>query len=171
MRITEEELQKQRLDLSKDFYLRYYNIRDFDSISSSNFEIETRLKCDSLRNIGCPEIELGLVMEEGMFWIPVTTKGCVGNLALSIGEVFKSGKDTNLSGFGTDVYQWQTLKVVNRNRNVAISLNNNLIQQIKYENDFGKIKGMLLTFTGTGSVDYFRIGPPDGNPVYREDFN
>jgi hypothetical protein len=170
LRIPIEELERQHLDIRRDFVLRYYNVRDFEGVTSSNFEMEMRMKCDSIRNVGCPDMELGLIMEEGMFWIPMTSKGCVGNLALVVGERYKSGKDHDLSKLGVNVYDWQNLKVVNRNKNVSIYLNEELVDTVSYKTDFGKIKGMLLTFSGTGSVDHFRVSIPNGAEVYSEDF-
>ena len=48
IRTTPEILQKANVDVSKDFYLRYYNIRDFEGIDANNFDLETRFKCDKL---------------------------------------------------------------------------------------------------------------------------
>ena len=54
IRTTAEVLQKANVDVSKEFYLRYYNIRDFEGIDADNFDLETRFKCDKLSFEGRP---------------------------------------------------------------------------------------------------------------------
>lgn len=174
---TNEILHQANVDLSKDFYLRYYNIRDFEGITSDNFDLETKLKCDKLSFDGristaaCPLMQIMLVTEENVFFIPVTTKGCVSELDLSIGDVFKDGKDNDLSSLGTDVYEWQTLRIKSENKKATIFLNNSVVHELQYKNDFGDIKGIIYTFTGPGSVDFLRFKDLEGKVVYEDEFN
>ena len=111
-----------------------------------------------------------IVTEQNIFFIPVTTKGCIGELDLSVGEVYKSGKDNDLSAFGTDVYTWQQLRIKNENKNVSIMLNDSIIHELQYQNDFGRIKGIIYTFTGPGSVDFLRFKNVKGEMVYADEF-
>ena len=174
IRTTPEVLQKANVDVSKDFYLRYYNIRDFEGIDANNFDLETRFKCDKLPFGGhttpCPSMEVMIITEQNVFFIPVTTKGCIGELDLLVGEVYKSSKDNDLSAFGTDVYSWQQLKIKNENKKVSIMLNDSLIHELKYQNDFGRIKGIIYTFNGPGSVDFLRFKNVKGEMVYADEF-
>jgi len=174
LRVTTELLQNANVDLTKDFYLRYYNIRDFDGIDANNFDLETRFKCDQLSTGGrvapCPSMEVMIVTEQNIFFIPVTTMGCIGELDLAVGEVYKSSKDNDLSAFGTDVYTWQQLRIKNENKKVSIMLNDSLIHALQYQNDFGKIKGIIITFTGPGSVDFLRFKNVKGERVYADEF-
>ena len=173
--ITPELLRNASVDVSKEFYLRYYNIRDFDLIDADNFDLETRFKCDKLSldrpaTVACPLMEVMLITEQNIFFIPITTKGCIGELDLSVGGVYKSGRDNDLSAFGTDVYEWQVLRIRNENKKVLIMLNDSLIHELKYQSDFGKIKGIIYTFTGPGSVDFLRFKNVKGELVYADEF-
>lgn len=176
MRTTSEILHKANVDVNKDFYLRYYNIRDFDGITSANFNLETRIKCDRLSfdgrttTVACPSMEIMLITEENVFFIPLTSKGCVSELDLLVGEVYKGGKDNDLSSLGTDVYSWQSLQVKNENKNVTIFLNGSPVHELQYKKDFGKIKGIIYTFTGSGSVDFLRFKNMAGTVVYEDEF-
>ena len=116
--------------------------------------------------VACPLMEVMIITEQNIFFIPVTTKGCIGELDLSVGEVYKSGKDNDLSAFGTDVYTWQSLRIRNENKKVSIMLNDSVIHELQYQNDFGKIKGIIYTFTGPGSVDFLRFKNVKGELVY-----
>lgn len=163
-------LSDANVDMSKRFFLRYYNIRDFDGADSDNFSIETRLKHDSVGSALCPFAELVILTEEHIYYIPITSKGCVGDLRIKIGEVEKSSRENNLSGLGTNVYEWQKLRIENSNKNAAVFLNENEVIQIKYKQDFGKIVGLQFTFNGTGSVDYITLKDKDGELIYHDDF-
>lgn len=176
MHTANEVLYKANVDLSKEFYLRYYNIRDFDGITSDNFDLETRVKCDPLildgrsSTIACPLIEIMIITEENVFFVPITSKGCVSELDLLMGEVYKSGKDNDLSSFGTEVYHWQLLQIKNENKKATIFLNGTPVHEVSYQKDFGKIKGIIYTFTGPGSVDFLRLKNVIGEVVYKDEF-
>jgi hypothetical protein len=177
MHVRNELFYRSRVDVAKDFYLRYYNIRDFDGITSSDFDLETRIKCDSLflqgrvAKVACPLMEIMLITEENVFFIPLTTKGCVSELDLLVGEVYKSGTDNDLSKLGTDVYDWQSFRIKNDNKKVSIFLDNTVVQEVEYQKDFGKLKGIIYTFTGPGSVDFIHLKKLNGEIVYTDDFN
>jgi hypothetical protein len=176
IRTTHEILHQANVDMSKDFLLRYYNIRDFEGITSDNFDLETRLKCNSLVFDGrisaplCPLMEIMLITEENVFFIPVTSKGCVGELELLVGEIFKGGNENDLSAFGTDPYEWQDLRIITENKKTKIFLNHTLVHELEFKNDFGKIKGIIYSFAGPGSVDFLRFKNLAGETVYQDEF-
>jgi hypothetical protein len=176
IRTTPELLDKANVDLRKDFFLRYYNIRDFEGISSDSFDLETRIKCDNLSvegrtgTISCPLMEIMLLTEENVFFVPLTSKGCVSELNMLVGEVYKSGKDNDLSALGTAVYDWQVLQIRSQNKKVTILLNGSPVHELEYKKDFGKIKGVIYTFTGQGSVDFLRFKNVNGTLVYADEF-
>lgn len=163
-------LEETPLVKNKDFYLSYYNIRDFNDITSDNFSIETRLKHDSVGDALCPFAEITILTEEHIFYVPVTSKGCIGELGLKIGEVSKSGRDNDLSALGTNVHAWQTLRIVNEQKNATIFLNDVPVHNVKYTRDFGKIVGIRFMFNGGGSVDFIRIKNGEGRLVYEDEF-
>jgi hypothetical protein len=176
IRTTPEILSRSNVDLSKDFYLRYYNIRDFEGITSDSFDLETRIKCDNLSLAGrtgtipCPHMEIMLITEQNVFFVPLTSKGCVSELDMLVGEVYKSGKDNDLSALGTEVYDWQVLQIRNANKKVTIMLNGLPVHELEYKKDFGKIKGIIYTFAGQGSVDFLRLKNLKGELVYADEF-
>jgi hypothetical protein len=173
---TAGDLQSAGVDTSKDFFLRYYNIRDFEGVDAHNFDLETKLKCERLgmggrlSTVPCPLMEIMIITEQNVFFVPLTIKGCVSELEILVGEVYKGGKDNDLSLFGTDVYEWQTLHIKSENKNVSILLNSVVAHELSFKEDFGKIKGILYTFTGPGSVDFLRMKNTKGETVYEDDF-
>jgi hypothetical protein len=176
LQATSDDLYKASVDVTQDFYLRYYNIRDFDGVDAANFDLETRMKCDKLEvngrsnSVACPTMEIMIITEQNVFFIPLTTKGCVSELDLSLGEVYKGGKDNDLSTLGTEVYDWQNLRIKSENKKVQILLNGTIVHELGYKNDFGKIKGLIYTFTGPGSMDFVKMRNVKGEMMYSDDF-
>lgn len=172
MQITSEDFSVLKLDLSQPYLTSYYNIREFDNLSSDNFFLETKLKCDSVSaSVACPEIVLTIVCEEHIYYLPLTTKGCVANTALKIGEEIRVGTQNDLSAFGTDINDWQHLQLKVQNKQAEVFLNKEAIYKVDYKKDFGKIMGLAIHFTGFGSVDFVRLGQVEGNWIYSDDFN
>jgi hypothetical protein len=174
--VDENLLKDANVDASRDFFLRYYNIRDFEGVDSDNFDLETRVRCDKLSDntvtsTPCPSFELILITEEDVFFLPLTSKGCIGELRLGVGDVYKEGKIHDLSAFGIeDPYQWQILRIKNENKRATIFVNGAPAHEVNYSKSFGKIKGMIFTFTGSGSIDYVRLMDLKGNSVYSDEF-
>ncbi len=172
LQITNETLQRAGVDLSKEFYTRLYNIRDFSDTHSDNFDLETRMRCEASPGLkaACPKMEVMMVMEEDVFRVPLTIPGCVNELRLNMGENFQSGVDTNLSKLGTNVYDWQTLRVQTLNKKTIISLNGEPVHELSFVKNFGKLVGLIITFRGTGSVDYVHLNNGQGERVYADEF-
>jgi hypothetical protein len=171
MHAGQKSFEAADVDASKRFFLRYYNVRDFDGVNSDNFSIETRFKHDSTGNALCPLAELTILTEEHIYFVPITSMGCVGELQMKLGEVYMNSRDNNLSGLGTNIYEWQKLRIENRDRSAAVFLNDKQAIQIRYHRDFGKIVGLIFTFNGQGSVDYISMKDLNGKIVYSDDFD
>jgi len=166
-----DDLKAAGVDVQKNFIYRYYNIRDFENVTSNNFVLETRMRNDSLLSQACPDAEIMIVCEEGICFVPITTKGCVSNLGVQMGEVYKGGNDHDLSALGTELQEWQTLRIENKNRNATIFLNDVAVERIKYEQDYGKIVGFIFTFNTPGAVDFVRLKNEAGAVVYADEFD
>ena len=142
------------VDPDREFLLRYYNVKDFNGLSTSNFRLETRFKCDSVLTKVCPRFRVMLIGEANVFYVPVIEKGCEGDLNILVGEQYLSSRSSDLSSFGADMYSWNTLKWEVEDKKVQISLNENPIMDFEFFEDFGEIKGIIYTFNTIGSIEY-----------------
>ncbi|MEJ7643324.1 MAG: hypothetical protein WKF87_01905 [Chryseolinea sp.] len=163
-------LKSSRVDVTKNYGLCFYNIRDFEGVDSDNFSIETRIKNDSINHAPCAFSQLTILTEEHIFYVPLTTKGCVSELQAKLGEVYISGQDTDLSSLGCNVFEWQTLRIDNHDKNATVYLNDQPVHRVTYKKDFGKIVGITLAFNGPGAIDYLRIRNTSGELVYSDEF-
>ncbi len=168
--ISEENFRRSKVDIDRVFQMRIYNVREFGGIDAHNFIFETRARCDSTRNLACPFIDFMFLTENGVFYIDLMTKGCISKAELKFGETNIYGRNSDLSAMGTNVYQWQTLEWTTEQKQVAIKLNGNQVLESSFKNDFGKIVGFIYSFTGPGSIDYFRLKNLEGAIVYSDEF-
>jgi hypothetical protein len=170
LRITEAQLAAAGVDIAKRFVLRYYNIRDFEHINSDNFTLQARLKLDSLKSRPCPKAQVTIVTEEDIFYVQLTTPGCVGELYLGMGETRHDAKNHDLSALGYNLYDWQTLQVHNKGKQVTISLNHQPVHTVSYNKDFGKIVGIVFHFTNPGAIDDVSLQNGQGEVIYETAF-
>jgi hypothetical protein len=87
--------------------------------------------------------------------LPLSVKGCVGELEMFIGEERISGKTNNLSAFGVDSDScdgWITVKCLIKNRRIKILINDNVAYESSLKQDLGQIVGSRISFLGTGEV-------------------
>jgi hypothetical protein len=171
LHLTRDDMVASGVNVDKNYMLSYFNIREFDNTQSDNFSIDTRIQCDSLPTIACPGFELVIVCEEHIYFVRMVGKGCERDIAVKMGEVYQGGKDNNLSVFGRNLHQWQQLGIQVVNKKATIYLDEKPVHSLTYKNDFGKIVGLFLNFTGTGAIDYVRLRNGANKLVYEDEFN
>lgn len=167
---TRDDLIASNVNPDKEFLLSYYNTREFENTSSDNFSLDTRISIDSNNTAACPGFQLVIVCEEHIFFISIVGKGCERNIELKIGEEYRNGINSDLSGFGRDLRKWQRLQVQVINKKATLYLDEQPIYTVSFKNDFGKIVGLSYNFIGTGAVDYVRLKNAE-KLVYADEFD
>lgn len=170
LHVTKEDLEVNGADLNQETLVSYYYVNDFVDVNSSDFTFKTRVRCDSILNITCPHITIAILGEDDMNFVPLTTKGCVGYVNVHMGDAMKNGRNADLSSFGVDIYQWQDIEVHVENRAASIYLNGELILELPFNKDIGKIVGFNINFTGSGAIDYISLRNKDQLTVYETGF-
>ena len=154
LNISADDLVSNEVDIDKNFQLTYFNVKDFEGISSDNFHFNTRLKADSVKNFVCPIIEVMVMAEQHIYYLQLISKGCERNINLKIGEVRQNGQNNDLSAFGCNVYEWQEIELKVENKHASILLNGQQVREVDFKEDFGEVVGMAITFSGLGSIDF-----------------
>ena len=152
-----ETLQAAGIDLDRDFFVRYYQVKDFGQVSLSDFRLKTKMRIDSLYQPVCPLMEIMVVAEKDISYLQFMPKGCVANLGFSLGGEYRSSQDSDLSSFGTQVYDWQEIDLQVKHKTAKLLLNGKEIYQLTFTEDFGKVVGLILTFKGAGAVEYLDL--------------
>lgn len=151
--------------------LDFYQVKDFGEIRSDNFTLTTTLKNPKpFANNVCRKLWVIIMGSEGRMVIPLSEKGCVGELRLTAGETVVDGKTHDLSAFGTDLTRWNDLAVSASDQKLVILLNEEEIYRMAIPSDFGKIIGIRYRFGGAGEVRKVKLTDRSGEVVYEDSF-
>ncbi len=170
--ISPETVEKHNVNLVNNNHATcFYYVNENFYGDSDNFTFKTRLKNSMDEGaLVCQACEISIFGENGRHFVQLSDPGCIGSLYLKFGSDYVSGENNDLSAFGTNLNQWNDLKLVFKNKIVTIYLNNIEIYKTSYTDSNGAIKGVYYQFAGSGAVDYVRLYDAEENPVFSEDF-
>jgi hypothetical protein len=169
--VSKEVLAAHGMDGTEPYLLRYFNIRDFDNVTSDDFSLRANVRSDRAANVSCPFVQIVLIAEENVFFMQATAKGCLGELELKFGETYQRARDTDLSGLGRDLYAWQNFRIENKRKAVSIFANDTLVHSLRYQENFGKIVGIVFWFNGPAAIDDVQLLNGKNEMVYQDSFN
>jgi transcriptional regulator with XRE-family HTH domain len=163
-------LEMKQVDTTRYFYSRISNSQQFN-VSSDNFMLTTRMKVDKVNITSlCPWMILIIVTEKNIFRVAFQKKGCEKYASYKVGEIIRNGDDNDLSALGCDIYDWQELSVLVRNKNAEIHINGEPAFSETYKENYGDIMGLIYIFEGKGSIDFVRLEDEEGLVVFEDDF-
>ena len=152
--ISQEQIILQSIDLQKDtFWTSLFYVKKDNLISSDNFSFEIELKNTFGKgdNI-CQHTSIVLLCTEGAHVIPLSIKGCVGELNLYLGNQEIEGKTHDLSAFGVNFSDWVRIKCQAKNKRIQIYVDEKLAYESDLKERIGEIVGTRIRFAGTGEV-------------------
>lgn len=157
--VNEELLSSYHLPLQPSLpALRFYNVQDMGGIKNDHFIFETSLKSDfSKGTAACQRLEVLIMCKNDVIIIPLSSKGCVGDLSLYAAGTEVQSKDADLSKFGCDLDQWVALRVESKNRHLRFFINGEQAYSVTFPNEPSDIIGLQYRFSGTGAVKNTRL--------------
>ncbi|MDR6560313.1 MULTISPECIES: hypothetical protein [unclassified Arcicella] len=152
--IDEEDLTGQKFDLEKNIpWVSIFKVQKDLQIPSDNFVFETDIKNTFNRGDGiCHKTKIVLMCMNGAHVIPLSIKGCVGELNVVLGNELYEGKTLDLSGFGVDFSDWIHIKMEVKNREAKIFINQKLAFEGDFKQSLGMIVGLRASFKGAGEI-------------------
>jgi len=142
-----------------DSWVHFYNFRYFDGASGHDLNFETTIRNTSRpEQSSCRKVTVEIVGTENEISIPLSDKGCIATLNLSLGSKTIYGKDHDLSGFGCDFNSFQHLSCSVQNNQLKVSLNEKMIFSGLIGQDIGKIVGLVIGFEGAGEIKSVKLG-------------
>lgn len=93
-----------------------------------------------------------IICKDEVISIPLSSKGCVGDLSLYVAGQSISSKDADLSKFGCDLEQWVKLRLEVKNAQVRFFVNDQQAYSVKFLSKPAAIVGLQYRFNGTGAV-------------------
>ena len=167
-----ETVKAHHIDLSKNNHSTcFYFVNDDFSGDSDNFGFETQVK-NNIDEGGqaCQVCEISVFGEYGRHVVQLSNPGCIGSIYQKFGPEYAMGSNNDLSAFGTNMDEWNKVKLEISNKMVTILLNDEEIYSTSYEGSNGALKGVSYRFAGSGAVDYTRLYNPNGELTFSSDF-
>lgn len=157
--ITEKDIQNQAINLSKELpWVSFFNVSDSLRVPANSFEMKVKLKNTFSVGDGiCQNTTVTLMAQNGTIHIPLSIKGCIGNLNLVIGNQIINGRTNNLADFGIDFKDFIELKCSVKKGQIIIFTNGKAIYSAAYTQTLGDIVGCRISFKGTGTVRSFDL--------------
>lgn len=146
---TIEEVKEQ----DKPVFTTYHLVNDLGDIDGDNFSLSA-----SLRNVYndkwavCQKTQIIILGTKGAMLIPLGIRGCASDLYVMLNNVYISGKDHDLSSFGTDLTQFHDIHIDVLDKQVAVIIDDKIVYESSYNDSMGKIAGVRFKFLGAGEV-------------------
>ena len=150
-----ESAQNEISQQDKPLVSSFHYVDDLGEISGDNFLLDT-----SIRNAYndkwavCSSSRIVILGTKGAMIIPFSIPGCVSEIGLMMNDVYLSGKEHDLSMFGTDLSQFNKIKVRVEDKKVSVVLNGKKIYSGKYNATMGNVVGLRYRFLGAGEVNH-----------------
>ena len=112
-----------------------------------------------------------ILCKNEFFSIPLSAKGCTGNLELYLAGHSARANSTDLSAFGTDLSQWTDLRCDVRNGRMRVFVGGKKAYEVTIPTAAKDIIGISYDFEGTGSVDFVRFSQLDGTIAFEDTFD
>jgi len=149
--------------------VEYYNVGNFEPVPLKELSFSNEVRNDFHEGAAaCQFIEIILFTDYTPVIVQVSAKGCVSNLRLLNGGYFISGKDNDLSGFGTDLSQWTKVGCKSVGNKLQYYINDKLVFESARPMYNENIIGIGYRFQGTGEVKNVKLDK--GNKTVFEAF-
>ncbi len=164
--IANSQLYRMGMDTARSFFTRLCNYTATGH-SSDDFVFETTFKNALLeKGIYCSSTQLQISGIDGFIRFKLVSPGCSFHALNVVGEHIFDGRKTNLSAFVCDLENWNTVKLINRKKQLSLQVNNKLVFEGSYEKPLGEIKGVFIEFNKNGWVKSCDLKTPDGNTLF-----
>lgn len=157
--VTEKHLKTHHLSLQKDSpWISFCKVSKSMSVPSQSFEMTTTLKNTFSEGDGiCRNSTITLMCQNGVIHIPLSIRGCAGELNLVMGSQTIKGKTTDLSAFGVNFDDYVRVHCHVKNQYLSIFIDRKLVYKIPFRENLGNIVGSRISFKGTGEVKAFEL--------------
>ncbi|HTG67163.1 MAG TPA: hypothetical protein VL859_12395 [Flavobacterium sp.] len=164
--ISNNQLQKAGLDTLKSFYTRLCNFTPINH-HSDNFIFEaTFKKVVQEKGIYCNSMQFQVSGFDNMIRFNFVSLGCSSSVLNVISEQSFHGTTTDLSRFVLDLNQWNTVKLINKNKDLSLFANGKLIFRGSYKQSIGDLRGVFVEFKGNGYVKKCSLKSLNGEELY-----
>jgi hypothetical protein len=164
--VTNNQLSKMGLDTTGPVLTRLSNYTPVAQ-NADDFIFETTFK-NSLpdKGIYCRSTQFQISGSNSMIRFRLSSPGCSLRILNILSEQTFNGATYDLSQFVLDLSKWNTVKLVNHNKQVLLYVNGKEIFTGTYQRPLGDIRGLFLEFEGTGIVKSCDLKSYGGKLLY-----
>ena len=158
LQLSDEFLTEQEIDLEKEkLWTSFFRVMKAEVVSDKAFQMDVTLKNTFGKGaLVCQKTQIVLLGTTGAIVIPLSIKGCVGELFLQTDESH-DGKTNDLSALGVDFSDWVTVQCRVQDKKISIRVNEVLAFEGDYQKGIGQVTGTRISFMGTGAVKDFGL--------------
>ncbi len=165
--VTNNQLFQLGLDTTGPVLTRLSNYTPVNQ-TADDFIFETSFKNHiQEKGIFCRSTQFQISGSNSMIRFRWVNAGCTQRVLNIVSEQIFKGSTNDLSQFVLDLSQWNTVKLVNHNKQVTLYVNGKQIFTGSYQKSLGDIRGLFLEFEGTGVVKSCELKSYDGKMIYR----
>ncbi|MGL4631291.1 MAG: hypothetical protein ACRCVT_08805 [Leadbetterella sp.] len=156
--ISADEVSQQGFDLKKEIpWICLTEVNKNKTVSADNFYAETEIRNTFKKGDAiCQHSTIVLLGTDNVIVIPLTIKGCVGEIDLS--SISKEAKSKNLAVFGVDFQKWVKVRCEVKNAIIKVFINDQLGFEGEQDKIKGRVVGTRIRFKGAGEVKRFEMG-------------
>ncbi len=164
--IDDEKLHRFGLDTSSSIFTGLGNYTS-TGYFKDDFVFNTTFKnSSSSRGIYCNSAQIKVSGFNGSIRFKFVNAGCSFRVVNVVSEKSYEGKNKDLSNFVLDLSNWNTVKLVNKNKQVFLFVNNKLLFEDNYEQSLGEIKGVFVEFEGNGFIKTCDLFTGEGKSLF-----
>ena len=158
VRLSNDFLTEQKIDFEKEkVSTSFCRVVKEEVVPDTAFQSDVTLKNTLGKGaLVCQKTQILLIGTTGVIIIPLSIKGCVGELFLMAGEP-RDGRSNDLSAFGVDFSDWVTVQCRVKDKRISILVNGSLAFEGDYQSSIGNVVGTRISFMGTGEVKNFEL--------------
>lgn len=172
LNIKRYQLLKSNIRIEDDLFVTYSKTLKSEKPVYNDFIFRTRVKADSIEiNSSSPRIFIALLFKKSFCYLPLIQHGAQDKLQLKYGKIILSANDSDLSGLGCNIYQWQDVKIKSNNDSVLFYINNKELIKISEYGELGELKGFSFNFQGIGSIDFISLERANSDTIYHNSFD
>ncbi|NSL90843.1 hypothetical protein ECE50_028730 [Chitinophaga sp. Mgbs1] len=133
--------------------LRFINVKDMPGLMNDHFTLETTIKTTYREgSAACQFADLLILCKNDVIIVPLSAKGCVGELSLLARGASVKSSQADLSGFGCDLTQWVKVRVEASGTHMRFLVNDKAAYTLEAKRPPTGIVGLQYRFNGTGAI-------------------
>ncbi len=159
-------LQKMGLDTAQRIFTRLYNFSPVN-YTEDNFTFETTFKNPPRKyGIACNSTQFQISGINSMIRFKLSSPGCTSRVLNVLSEQRFEGNRDDLTQFVLEQENWSNVRLINRNKQVSLFVNDKLLFSGSYQKPLGEIKGIFIEFEGNGFVRTCDLTARNGSNLY-----